>query len=41
MTWVKMYDVDTESENASNLIQDFVLLCRKYVISRGVFVGIL
>ena len=36
-----MYDVDTESESASSLITDFVLLFQKFVISRGIFVGIL
>ena len=36
-----MYDGDTESEKARSLIQDFILLFRKYVVSRGIFVGIL
>ena len=32
-----MEDGDTESENASRVIQDFVFLCRKIVASMGIF----
>ena len=32
-----MEDGDTESENASRVIQDFVFLCRKEVVSMGSF----
>ena len=28
---------DTEMENSSSVIQDFVFLCQKMVVSRGIF----
>ena len=35
-----MKDDGTESENASRVIQDFIILCRKIGSTNGSFVGI-